>query len=224
MRFTPRPATIAGLLRSQFIFTMSSPITSPTQNSRSVVRNHYRQLRQALTTEAQVHAAQQCLTICQKEKVFDSIHTVACYLANDGELDPSYIIEYCWQQQIQVLLPILDPVRAGYLCFMPYERNTPMIVNKYGIAEPEYQAKKVVAVADIELIFTPLVAFDANGNRMGMGGGYYDRTLADLKNSSNTRLVGLAHNCQQAESLPVSSWDVPISAIATDRQWLEAPF
>jgi 5-formyltetrahydrofolate cyclo-ligase len=67
----------------------------------------------------------------------------------------------------------------------------------------------------------PLVGFDASGNRMGMGGGYYDRTFSFKSLKKGLRgptLIGLAHEIQRVEELPVESWDIPLTAIVTDQK------
>ena len=65
----------------------------------------------------------------------------------------------------------------------------------------------------------PLVGFDNKGNRLGMGGGFYDRTLANLDRLSyRPLLIGVAHDCQQADALPVMQWDIPLNAIVTPTQ------
>jgi 5-formyltetrahydrofolate cyclo-ligase len=66
----------------------------------------------------------------------------------------------------------------------------------------------------------PLVGFDRLGNRMGMGGGYYDRTLAFMSehHSGKPKLVGLAHSSQEVELISQQSWDIPLHVIATDRE------
>jgi len=72
------------------------------------------------------------------------------------------------------------------------------------------------------LIFLPLVAFDNAGNRLGMGGGYYDRTLAWKQRRRywhGSRLIGVAYGFQQLERLPVESWDIGLDGILTDRQY-----
>ena len=70
--------------------------------------------------------------------------------------------------------------------------------------------------ADMKLVFMPLVGFDILGGRLGMGGGYYDKTFA----TRESLLVGLAHDCQKVDSLPIESWDVPLDAIATDSLYI----
>lgn len=91
-----------------------------------------------------------------------------------------------------------------------------MTRNRYGIAEPELDVQQVLPHSMLDLICTPLVAFDAEGNRLGMGGGYYDRTLACWhEHGLGPRPLGLAHDCQQVESVPQAQWDVPLPQIIT---------
>ena len=81
--------------------------------------------------------------------------------------------------------------------------------NQFGILEPPLNVQEILPTEKLDIIFTPLVAFDKQGNRLGMGGGFYDRTLQDWR-SKNFIPVGLAHQCQQIEALPVESWDIPL--------------
>ena len=92
--------------------------------------------------------------------------------------------------------------------------------NRFGIAEPELGKNPTAPVWTLDIILLPLVAFDRAGNRMGMGGGFYDRTLARLNNSAMERplLIGLAHHCQEVEHLQAQSWDIPLDIIATDKE------
>ncbi|WP_159287438.1 5-formyltetrahydrofolate cyclo-ligase, partial [Klebsiella pneumoniae] len=103
---------------------------------------------------------------------------IALYLANDGELNTQPLIEWLWQQGKQVYLPVLHPFAKGHLLFLHYHTHTPMDKNRYGIAEPKLDQRLICPVRELDIIGTPLVAFDQSGQRLGMGGGYYDRTLA----------------------------------------------
>ena len=87
-----------------------------------------------------------------------------------------------------------------------------MLKNKFGIWEPKLNVQSVLPLEELDILFTPLVAFDKQGNRLGMGGGFYDRTLQHWQKSSFIP-VGLAHQCQQAEQLPTEAWDVPLHQI-----------
>lgn len=87
--------------------------------------------------------------------------------------------------------------------------------NRYGILQPKLNVQNVVPLEQIDIIFTPLVAFDKNGNRIGMGGGFYDRTLQHWQQKSFLP-VGLAHRCQQLDNLPTEIWDIPLAMVLTD--------
>jgi 5-formyltetrahydrofolate cyclo-ligase len=187
---------------------------------RQKTRIEYRKKRQALSTQEQSIAAQKILTTCLTSTTLTQAKTIACYIANDGEIDPVAIINYCWQRGKCVLLPVLHPFSKGHLLFIEYLPNTPTRKNCYGINEPIVTSTNLCTLANIELILTPLVAFDTRGYRLGMGGGYYDRTLAPIQRDSlPTTLIGLAHTCQQTEMLSTDSWDIPLDGIVTPERF-----
>lgn len=188
-----------------------------TQNSTESVKNLRKQLRdkrRQLTDIEQLDSAQQ-LSKNLIEQLPNNIKRVALYLASDGEISPHFFVEHCWKNSIDVYLPVLHPFCAGNLLFLRYELSTTMTVNKYGISEPALNVGLVSPVSDLDIIYTPLVAFDKFGNRMGMGGGYYDRTLAA---NSDIYTIGLAHDCQQVDKLNVEPWDMPLERIITPSQ------
>lgn len=188
----------------------------PTQK---IIRKEFRALRQQLTEIQQEQAAQALLAHCLELQAIHTANYIACYLSNDGEISPKYLIDWCWQQGKTVLLPLVHPSLEGHLVFMPYHATSTMHLNQYGIAEPQYEPKEAVDIHSIDIIFTPLVAFDSLGNRLGMGGGYYDRSLATLADQAHsTRVLGLAHACQHSSALPVQKWDFPLQGIVTDKQ------
>lgn len=188
-------------------------------SSRSALRHHFRNLRRSLTPEQQNAAAHNVLASCLDYPAFLQARTLAFYLANDGELSTQYLLDYCWHQNKTVLLPVIDPVQTTSLVFVKYEADSPLILNKYGIAEPQYHPDKAIPLQSIDIIFTPLVAFDKTGNRLGMGGGYYDRTLAQLNSPTfSTKIIGLAHDLQQSDNIPSQSWDIPLHGIVTPSQ------
>lgn len=186
------------------------------------IRSQFRAKRRQLSNEQQLQAANQVLNTCQQHLNIEQSDTVACYLANDGEINPQEIIQYFWQHNKKVLLPVLHPFAKGHLVFVEYQPNSPMKPNCYGINEPIVTSQNICPIAEVDLIFTPLVAFDSSGNRLGMGGGYYDRTLAPIQRDNlKTQLIGLAHTCQQADSLEKNNWDIPLHGIATPKEFFE---
>lgn len=184
--------------------------------SRQEIRRIFRRKRQRLTSKQQHAAASDILTTCLASTSLKQAKTVACYLANDGEVDPIQIIQFCWDQGKRLVVPVLHPFCQGHLVFVEYSPNSPTRRNGYGIVEPIVTSANICILNKIDLIFTPLVAFDALGNRLGMGGGYYDRTLAPIvRDALQVQIVGLAHHCQLAEKLPTNNWDVCLDGIAT---------
>lgn len=177
-----------------------------------------RERRRLLTTKQQLDNARQLA-----KKLISTLpnHTkrVALYLASDGEVDPLVFIQWCWTQNIDVYLPVIHPFSAGNLLFLRYEKTTKIRLNKYGISEPTLDVRLVSPVINIDIIYTPLVAFDNKGNRMGMGGGYYDRTLAA---NPTVNTIGLAHDCQQVDALVTQPWDMPLNHIVTPTQHITA--
>ncbi|MDF2179461.1 5-formyltetrahydrofolate cyclo-ligase [Aliiglaciecola sp. CAU 1673] len=187
-----------------------TPVNSQT------LRQSFRQKRRSLDHQAQTQAAFEASNLCLTLAQVKQAKRIAFYLANDGELDPAPLIHRCWELQKEVYLPVLHPFSQGYLMFVRYTADTPMAANRFGIAEPQIETQSICPLAELELIFTPLVAFDAKGNRMGMGGGFYDRTLAPIyRDKLKTQVIGLAHDCQLAVDLPVQPWDIPLHGVVT---------
>jgi 5-formyltetrahydrofolate cyclo-ligase len=141
---------------------------------------------------------------------------VACYLANDGELDPALLVRRLRSGSREVYLPVLD---GPMLRFAPWAEGETLRRNRFGIPEPPRRGHARGTIG-LDVILVPLVAFDDAGNRLGMGGGFYDRTLARLARRRawrRPRLVGVAYGFQQVQALPARSWDVPLCGVVTDR-------
>ncbi len=145
---------------------------------------------------------------------------VACYLATDDEFPTAPIIEGLWRLGKAVYLPLLDPRRPGHLRFQRYHPHSPMHRNRFGILEPLPQRREQVAPAALQLVLVPLVGFDGRGHRLGMGGGFYDRSFAFLQRAGRRGrpfLLGLAFARQEVAELPARPWDVPLDGVLTER-------
>lgn len=187
---------------------------------RQTIRTQIRQRRRELSVIQQQNAAAQLLVqFCE----FLQDHPAKCialYLSFDGEIATQPLIDWCWSHHIQVCLPILDPAHPGHLLFMPYTADSVMTKNRFNIDEPTLIPDRLVDKHAIDLIFTPLVAFDPDGHRLGMGGGFYDRTLESWLEDGRPFPVGLAHDCQQLHDIPTDIWDIPLPALLTpSRRW-----
>ena len=184
----------------------------------NALRRSLRARRRGLTHAQQRRAAQRLLRILVRTPAFRRSHRIACYFPADGEIDPRPIMRQVWQSGRQCYVPIL---RAGRrLRFAPVAPAARLVRNRLNILEPAH-AHTAIAARALDLILMPLVAFDAGGQRLGMGGGYYDRTLAFLHRRARIkpRLVGIAHDFQRVEKLPAHAWDVRMHAVATDRRY-----
>ena len=184
--------------------------------SRAELRKITRIKRQALTHQAQHSASLGLLEKLSTHEKVIAAKKVAIYLANDGELDAMPFIKWCWQQQKQVYVPVLHPFCAGHLLFLLFERHTVMVKNHYGINEPVLSVNNVCPLNQLDVLCTPLVAFDQSGARLGMGGGFYDRTLEKLRAEQDVLAVGFAYAGQEMADFPIGKYDAPLDAIVTE--------
>ncbi|WBA12147.1 5-formyltetrahydrofolate cyclo-ligase [Salinivibrio kushneri] len=189
----------------------------PRQHIRHAIRDARRQLSVEQQTFAAEAVTKRFIALADVEQATN----VALYLSFDGELDTTPVIEACWRANKNVYLPVIHPFSRGHLLFLHYTPTTPMRINGYGIAEPQLDIRTLIPSRKLDVIATPLVAFDAKGQRLGMGGGYYDRTLGLC--APDAVAVGLAHDCQQWPALPTEQWDVPLPHILTPSQHWQWP-
>ena len=129
-------------------------------------------------------------------------------------------MQLAWKQKKLWHLPIIGLPNVNHLWFAPYRKHDALVINRFGIGEPDMPLHETTRTFGLDLILMPLVAFDINGNRLGMGKGYYDRTLQFLhlrRHWRKPRLVGIAYELQKFEQLPQQPWDIPLNAIVTEK-------
>ena len=172
-------------------------------SDRNQLRKSIRQKRRELDINKQQEHAQSLASLITRHPLFLNAKRIACYLAEDGEIDPTYIIEKAWQYKKDVFLPILPPTGKS-LFFAPFKHNTILKPNRFNIDEPDAPPNQWIRARQLNLVLLPLVAFDTKGNRLGMGGGYYDRSLAfttHRKQWHSPHLIGLGHELQKVDTL-----------------------
>lgn len=182
-----------------------------------------RQRRRSLSAYQQRQAAKALYNNVVTSRAFRFGKLVAFSLARDGEISPHLLLQEAQRRGKLCYLPVMSKFGHDKLAFRLIEKGKALHSNNsYGIPEPVYG--KACPPRALSLVLLPLVAFDARGNRLGMGKGYYDRTFSFLRFSGRHHplLIGLAHECQRADSLDVASWDVPLHAIVTDKAWYRA--
>lgn len=185
--------------------------------TKSELRRQLRRRRRALDGLAQRLAAQRLARRLARQAWFINAGAVAGYIAADGEIDPAPLLRFALAAGKQVYLPVLH--QGDHLLFGRYRRGQRMRRNRFGIPEPTGERLPPWA---LDLVLLPLVGFDRDGGRLGMGGGFYDRSFAFLRDGrAKPRLLGLAHHFQEVERLPREPWDVPLAAVVTDRGWVK---
>jgi 5-formyltetrahydrofolate cyclo-ligase len=190
--------------------------------SRAQLRRHLRVQRRALSRSAQRQAALGLYKQLVQHPLFRRARQIALYLPNDGEIDPRALLRAAQQRGKATYLPVLSPWPRSKMVFQRIRAGERLQKNRFGIYEPRRNCKQQRKVWTLDLVLLPLVGFDRHGARLGMGGGFYDRSLAYRalrKNWHKPTLLGLAHECQQVDRLAMASWDVPLQGTVTDKAW-----
>ncbi len=182
-----------------------------------------RRQRRQLSPEQQADAASQLARNISTHQAFKTARHLALYMPVDGEISLLPLLELARQQHRQCYLPVLEP-DTKTLVFTRFESDEELAINFYGLREPPVRSDNTIAASELDLVLLPLVAFDGYGCRLGMGGGYYDRTFAFMKNTSGRQplLMGVAHDFQRVDKLEMAEWDIPLHEIMTEDQHYRA--
>lgn len=193
-------------------------MSSATENqTKALLRQQLRSLRQSFDTALQQRVAEQVCGRIAACEWFTRAQSIAFYLPNDGEISLVELLKLARTRGKTCLLPV---VNGSLLEFREYHDD--MVENRFGIAEPIRGA--LHPAQRIDLVLMPLVAFDSNRNRLGMGGGYYDRSFAFVSEMQGTDtprplLIGVAHEAQRVAAVPHAEHDIRPDHIATDAAW-----
>jgi 5-formyltetrahydrofolate cyclo-ligase len=190
--------------------------------SRPALRRKLRHARRQLTPAQQRLAARRLYRQLAQHPRFRRARHIALYLPNDGEIDPRLLLQAAQRRGKATYLPVLNPWPRTRMVFQRIEPGEQLRRNRFRILEPVIRTARQRRVWALDLLLMPLVGFDGKGGRLGMGGGFYDRSLAYRamrKKSHKPTLLGLAHECQRVDRLPLESWDVALQATVTDQGW-----
>ncbi len=175
--------------------------------------------RRAITKEIRTNAADAGSRLLLEHPIFSTRQHIACYLSQMDEFDCTPIIQAIWQLGKKCYLPILPSQQKKTLEFAAYQPDTLLQRNKYNIFEPVNS--ETITPEKLDLVIVPLVAFDLQGHRIGMGGGYYDRTFAFKQKTAfitKPYLLGLAYELQKLSALPYDQWDVLLQGTLTEKK------
>ena len=188
-----------------------------TQQNLDQARSRLRHWRANLSTRQQKAAALAMTEQLCRHPAFINSHLIGAYLAEDGEIDPQYIIDCAWKLGKKIYLPVMSDRRDYHLDFYEHHKKSKLLINKFSIREPIANTKPIMPW-QLDLVLLPLVAFDNNCNRIGRGAGFYDRCFAfvnELPKQPRPNLVGLAHPEQKISDLKPEIWDVAMDFIVT---------
>jgi 5-formyltetrahydrofolate cyclo-ligase len=178
---------------------------------RQLKRAQRKALAPALLAQAAVSLADKIIAL----DAYRDAHRVAVYFAVNGEIPLDPVIDHALAAGKQVYLPNLE---QKSLRFSPYFRAQKMRINKFRLPEPDVADDEMLQPAQLDLVLAPLVVFDAQRNRIGMGGGFYDRSFSMRKDPTvlHPLLIGVAHELQKVDEIRPEDWDVRLDLVVTD--------
>jgi 5-formyltetrahydrofolate cyclo-ligase len=181
----------------------------------SILRTNAMRARRKMHAADRANASRRIADRFLNSRYFLSSKLIACYLATWDEVDTNRIIERAWRAKKRIFAPVIDG--RGEMTFRTLRPETTVIRNRFGIWEPETEFE--IHPSDLDVVVTPLVAFDNACNRVGMGGGYFDRHFAFLRSRRSwlrPKLVGLAFDCQKVEEITPNRWDIRLSHVISE--------
>ena len=200
-------------------------------DERPALRRRHRSARRCLSAGQQRRHAESVRRLFLASPLVWRSQRIAAYLSVDGELDLRPLLGSLQGMGKVLALPVVERSlqlgeREGFtprkrnnrMSFFAHRPEAPLTRNRFGIEEPAPGAPWINTRA-LDLVLAPLVAFDERGNRLGMGGGFYDRHFGGLPERLRPLLVGVAHEVQRADALPAAPWDVPLDGILTEAGW-----
>lgn len=183
------------------------------------LRTHLRQRRDSLKNDEITRAsAQVCEQLGNSALIHNQQH-IAFYYAQGGEINPEALLLQALEIGKHCYLPVLHQDGSHRLTFALFQPGRKLRPNRYGIPEPVCKSDELIEAEQLDLALLPLVAYDPQGNRIGMGKGYYDRTFSFLKEQQRPGrplLIGLAHSFQQVLELTPQSWDIALDGIVNE--------
>ncbi|MGQ3892841.1 5-formyltetrahydrofolate cyclo-ligase [Legionella sp. CNM-4043-24] len=184
-----------------------------TDRFKHAIRSTCRRVREQLPLSYQQSVSARICAVIRQLDQYRYARRIALYHAFQGEIDLSELWRSAPGQGKFCYFPVINPDKT--LTFLPATPKTPFKNNIYGIPEPEVDRSEAIQPADLDVIFMPLVAFDDRCTRIGMGSGYYDRSLA---NQEGPLLIGVAYEFQHQSTLIPETWDVPLTAVITQEK------
>jgi 5-formyltetrahydrofolate cyclo-ligase len=175
---------------------------------KSILRKKILKVREKFNTKDIQVNYNQITKILKKEKIINKI--IGGYYPVNFEIDDLALLRKFKKNKFNICLPVIK--KNFQMDFYPWTFSEPLKINRYGIPEPEI---KNIVYPDVLLI--PLLAFDKSLNRLGYGGGYYDRLIKKLSKKKNIIKIGLAFSIQEIDKVPINKYDQKLDYIVTNK-------
>jgi 5-formyltetrahydrofolate cyclo-ligase len=179
------------------------------------IRNHGRTARSSLSRDERDDASEKIAENVIHSSWFQRSKYVACYLPIPGEVDTWRVIARAWRMKKRIFAPVVK--KSGRMMFREITAESDLYMNHYGLYEPS--DGESITARKLDIVITPLVAFDSHNHRIGMGGGYFDRTFSFLSHRNTflrPKLIGVAFACQEVEKIPPNPWDIRLFRVITE--------
>lgn len=205
-------------MTSTFEMTSLKSITSNNDGmTRQLIRHHALTQRRQLSFYQQKSAEKALCRQLRRVPAYRTARSIALYLSTATEAGTARLLNMALRDGKRCFVPVLHPFQKHKMLFVPYTGTELLRPNRWGIREPALKSSRSVKPDQLDLVLLPLVAFDLEGHRLGMGKGFYDRAFAfRCQTEGKPFLLGLAHECQlSGQLLPVAAWDVDLDAVVT---------
>lgn len=188
-------------------------IVSAYKEWRNNARNEIRQKRKALHEDEVAKCSELVRRVVLEHEFLKQNRCIASYHSFSGEIDTVELNKALRLAGHHMALPVIHPEEKGLMDFYSYEKPEDLILNRFKIPEPVVSAENLVQPHNLEVVIVPLVGFNEKGERLGMGGGYYDRMLKKI--SCECLTLGLAYDFQLIPEIKSQPWDMPLDEVIT---------
>jgi 5-formyltetrahydrofolate cyclo-ligase len=195
---------------------------SPVSLDKAALRRQLRLLRSGIAAPDRYAASKALVRLALRHRLLTKGRRIGLYIPTNSEIDVLPLLERTLSMRSHCFLPIVPRLGRKRMWFSQLGDQPAWILNRYGIPEYQHPLARQVRAHSLDLLFMPLLGFDARGYRLGMGGGYYDASLAYLKRLSHWRrpwVIGVAYSLQEVKRLADDPWDIPLDAILTEREY-----
>ena len=195
---------------------------SPEPADKAALRRVLRARRKAVDASTRAVAGRALVRLALRHRLLTRGSRIGLYFPAKGEIDVLPLLERAMKMGVQCYFPIVPARGKKKLWFSRLGKRPSWVLNRYGIPEHQHPLTARLRVKRLDLLFMPLLGFDLRGYRLGMGGGYYDASLAHLKRFrawKRPRVLGVAFSVQQVGRVPDDPWDIPLDGVLTEREY-----